>query len=71
MNKLIKDYLSITFLIMIICWGTLIVCSINGIILKDNPLLYVPYLIGGWSPTIASYISLKKNKQMHHALACS
>ena len=64
MNKLIKDYLSITFLIMIICWGTLIVCSINGIILKDNPLLYVPYLIGGWSPTIASYISLKKNKQI-------
>jgi membrane protease YdiL (CAAX protease family) len=64
MNKLIKDYLSTTFLIMIICWGTLIVCSINGIILKDNPLLYVPYLIGGWSPTIASYISLKKNKQI-------
>lgn len=64
MNKLIKDYLSITFLIMIICWGTLIVCSKNGIILKDNPLLYVPYLIGGWSPTIASYISLKKNNQI-------
>ena len=64
MNKLIKDYLSITFLIMIICWGISIVCSINGIILKNNPLLYVPYLIGGWSPTIASYISLKKNNQI-------
>jgi membrane protease YdiL (CAAX protease family) len=64
MNKLIKDYLLITFLIVIIFWGTLIVFSINGIILKDKPLLYVPYLIGGWSPTIASYISLKKNNQI-------
>ena len=64
MSKLIKDYLSITFLIMIFCWGTLIVCSINGIILKDNPILYVPYILGGLSPTIASYISLKKNKQI-------
>ena len=64
MNKLIRDYLLITFLIMIICWGTVIVFSINGIILKNNPLLYVPYLIGGWSPTIASYISLKKNNQI-------
>ena len=64
MNKLIKDYLSITFLIMIVCWGTLAVCSMNGIILKDNPILYVPYILGGLSPTIASYISLKKNNRV-------
>ncbi len=63
MNKLIKDYLIYTFLIMIICWGICVICSLNGILLNDNYLLYLPYLLGGWSPTIASFISLKKNKR--------
>ncbi len=64
MNKLIKDYLIYTFLIMIICWGICVICSLNGILLNDNYLLYLPYLLGGWSPTIASFISLKKNKRV-------
>lgn len=64
MNKLTKDYLLFTFLIMIICWGTCFVCSMNNILLKNNPILYLPYILGGFSPTIASYISLKKNKQI-------
>jgi membrane protease YdiL (CAAX protease family) len=44
------------------CWGTCIVCSINGILLSDNYWLYIPYLLGGLSPTIASFIVLKQNK---------
>ncbi len=64
MNKLIKDYLFYTFLIMLICWGICLLCSLNGILLNKNYLLYIPYLLGGWSPTIASFISLKKNNKV-------
>jgi membrane protease YdiL (CAAX protease family) len=39
-------------------------CSLNGISLKDNYLLYIPYLLGGLSPTIASFISLKKSNNI-------
>jgi len=62
MSKLIRDYLCDTFVIMLICWGTcLLVCNISGVSLNEAPFLYVPYLLGGWSPTIASFLSLKKN----------
>lgn len=27
-------------------------------------MLYIPYLLGGWSPTIASFISLKENNKI-------
>ena len=60
MSKLSKLYLSYTFLIMLIGWGICLICSLNEISLNDNFLLYIPYLIGGWSPTIASFLSLKK-----------
>lgn len=62
MSKLNINYLVYTFGIMIICWGTCIVCSINGILLSNNYWLYIPYLLGGLSPTIASFIALKQNK---------
>lgn len=65
MSKLCKDYLCITFLIMIVCWGICVVCSLNGILLNENYILYMPYLLGGWSPTIASFIALKKNHKIN------
>lgn len=64
MNKLSKDYLIYTFLIMVICWGLCTICSLNGISLNKNYFLYIPYLLGGWSPSIASFFALKKNKQV-------
>ena len=64
MSKLSKNYLSFTFLIMLIGWGTCVVCSLNGISLNDSKWLYVPYLLGGWSPTIASYLALKSNHKV-------
>ncbi len=64
MSKLSKEYLLYTFLIMIVCWGTCLIFSLNNISIKNNYLLFVPYLLGGFSPTIASYISLKKNKKI-------
>lgn len=64
MNKLSKDFLRYTFLIMLICWGICAICSYNGVWLEENYFLYIPYLFGGWSPTIASFIALKKNKEV-------
>ena len=66
MTKLTKTYLGFTFLIMLVGWGICLLCSFNGISLNDNKLLSVPYLLGGWSPTIASYISLKRNNEVTH-----
>ena len=46
---------------MIVCWGTCVLCSLLGISLSDSYLLYIPYLLGALSPTIASFISFKCN----------
>ena len=64
MNKLVKDYLIYTFLIMLICWGLCVICSLNGVLLNENYFLYIPYLLGGLSPTIASFMALKKNNKV-------
>lgn len=49
---------------MLVCWGICLVFSLNHISINDNYLLYIPYVLGGWSPTIASFISLKKNNKI-------
>ena len=64
MSKLSKEYLLYTFSIMLVCWGICLVCSLNHISINNNYLLYIPYVLGGLSPTIASYISLKKNNKI-------
>ena len=61
MNKLIRDFLLRTFSIMIVGWGICVCFSLRGVSLNENYLLYAPYLLGGWSPTIASFFALKKN----------
>lgn len=66
MSKLGRKYLLYTFSIMLVCWGICLICSLNNISLNDNYLLYVPYLLGGWSPTIASFISLKENNKIRN-----
>lgn len=64
MNKLMNYYLIDTFLIMLICWGICVLCSLNGVLLNENYFLYIPYLLGGLSPTIASYLALKKKNKV-------
>ena len=59
MSRLSIRYLAITFTIMIVAWGACVICSANDITLQNNTMLYVPYLLGGLSPTIASYLALK------------
>ena len=65
MHNLAGQYLILTFAIMALCWGTCLLCSICGICLAENPLLYLPYMLGGFSPTIASYVVLKKFRKVH------
>ena len=63
MSKLSRTYLSVTFLLMSIGWGICLLFSFAGISLNNNKWLYVPYLFGGWSPTIASYLSSRSSNQ--------
>lgn len=64
MNKLCKDFLVYTFSITIICWGLCVICSLNGILLNENYFLYIPYALGGWAPTIASFVAQKKSNKV-------
>ena len=59
MNKLTARFLLYTFGILAISWGVCTVCSLRGIYMGEHPLLYVLYFIGGFSPTIASFIVQK------------
>jgi membrane protease YdiL (CAAX protease family) len=60
-KKIIVQYLLITFVIAIFAWGICIILGQLGITLNNNHWLYILFAIGGFSPTIASYIVLKKN----------
>ena len=60
MNTLIKRFLLLTLSIEGICWGLLVILGQYHISLNDYPILMIPYILGGLSPTIASYIALKK-----------
>ena len=66
MSKVSKQFLIYTFIIMGICWGTCMICSLNGLSLQNDYFLFIPYMLGGWSPTIASYIALKKNGRVEN-----
>ena len=60
-KKLIFNFLLLTFSIMIIFNGLLLVLGQLGILINDHIWLYVPYIVGGLSTIIASYFVLKNN----------
>lgn len=64
-KKLVKEYLIITFSIMIIFWGGCALISQTYNLTVNNIFLRIMYMIGGFSPTIASYISLKRNSRIY------
>lgn len=66
MSKLNLKYLSGTFFIMLICWGTCLVCSLNNIFLNENIPLFILYVIGGLSPAFGSYYSMKKEGKINN-----
>ncbi len=60
-KKLVKDYLLITFSIMAVFWGGCAVISQCFDLTVNNIFMRIMHMVGGFSPTIASYISLKRN----------
>lgn len=60
MKNLSLRFLLYTFSIMLVCWGICWACSACGIYMQEHVFLYPLYLLGGWSPTIASYLVLKQ-----------
>ncbi|MBR4224801.1 MAG: CPBP family intramembrane metalloprotease [Oscillospiraceae bacterium] len=63
-SKAFRDHLIITFPIMIVCWGLCVILGLNGITKADHAWINLPYVIGAFSTTIASYIALKKNGEV-------
>lgn len=59
MKKQITRFLEYTFGIMGVCWGGCLILGRLGFTLAQQPWLYVPYLVGGWSPTIGSYLAMR------------
>ena len=66
-KKITAQFIILTFCIMAATWGLCVVAGKFGVTVGEysNHLwIYLPYMLGGWSPTIASYIVLKKNKKV-------
>lgn len=63
-KKLVKEFLMITFAIMIVFWGGCALISQVFGLTVNNIFLRIMHIIGGFSPTIASYISLKRNNEV-------
>ena len=58
-KKLVKEFLIITFVILIFFWGGCALISQTFDITINNIFLRIMHIVGGFSPTIASYILLK------------
>ena len=63
-KKIVVQFTVLTLAFTAIVWGSLVVCAQFGITLSNNFWLYIPYIIGGWSPTIISYLILKRNNEV-------
>lgn len=63
-GKVFWSHLILTFVIMGTCWGLCMILGINGLTMKENVWLYLPWSIGGISPAIASCIILKENGEV-------
>ena len=63
-KKLVKEFLIITFVIMLVFWGGCALISQIFNLTINNIFLRIMHIIGGFSPTIASYISLKRNNKI-------
>ena len=62
--KLTVQFTLLTFGIMLVTWGTMIVLGQFGIVESSHAWIFILQLIGGLSPAIASYIALKKNNKI-------
>jgi membrane protease YdiL (CAAX protease family) len=63
-KKLVFQFLLLTFSLMLFSWGLLVILGQFGFTINNHFWLYIPYILGGLSPTISSYIILKKNNEI-------
>jgi membrane protease YdiL (CAAX protease family) len=63
-KKLVFQFLLLTFSIMLFPLGLLIILGHLGFTINNHWWLYIPYILSGLSPTIASYIVLKRNGEI-------
>jgi membrane protease YdiL (CAAX protease family) len=57
MSKLASRYLCWTFGIMVVCWGSCVALGFMGYQVGTVWWMFLPYLLGGWSPTIGAYLA--------------
>ncbi len=60
-RKLVKEYLLITFGLMLVFWGGCVLASQVLGLSVEAFWMRVPYALGGFSPTVASYVALKRS----------
>ena len=60
-RKLVKDYAIVTGLVWLVFWGGCVAISQLFDCSVKSPFLFLPYVLGGFSPTIGSYVALKRS----------
>ncbi len=60
-KKLVREFLIITFSIMVVFWGGTAIISQSTDLTVNHWALRIMHSVGGFSPTIASFVSLKRN----------
>ena len=63
-KRLVKEYLLFTFSIMLPFWGICVFMSQKYHFTVDTVWMRIFYMIGGFSPTLASYAALKRNGEV-------
>lgn len=60
-KKIVVQFTVLAYIMSVIFWGGLSVFDHFGFTLDEYPVLNLLYLIGAWSPAIASFTVLRKN----------
>ncbi len=63
-KSILVQFLILTGVIALVSWGICVAFSLSGFSLNKDYWMYLPYMTGGWSPTIASYFVLKRNRKI-------
>lgn len=63
-RKVVMQFTSLTFVIALISWGIGALFELFGFTVENAPWVYTFIVLCGWSPTVASYIILKRNNEV-------
>jgi hypothetical protein len=63
-RKIVIQFTVLAYIIAFIFWGGLLVFEKFSFTIDEYPLLNLLYLIGAWSPAIASFVVLRRNNKV-------